>query len=92
MKIRVRVIRFEKFSLDEIRKGYPDSPTITSKSQAMEILEATKTVNVETELMLSKGWKLKRGPEGFLSFYKEESTSIVDYHFWYRLERIKEEN
>jgi hypothetical protein len=90
--MRVRVIKYEKFGLDEIRNGYPGNPIVASKSTVMEISEATRIVNEDTELMLSKGWKLKRGPEGRISLYKEESTSITDYHFWYRLEKVKEEN
>ena len=90
--MRVRVIKYEKFGLDEIRNGYPDNPIVASKSTAMEISEAIRTVNEDTELMLSKGWKIKRGPEGFVSLYKERSTSITDYHFWYRLEKVKEED
>lgn len=90
--MRVRIIKFEKFGLKEIQSGYPNRPVIASKSQMMDVLEATRTVNEDTELMLEKGWKLKRGPEGYISLYQEESTSILDYHFWYRLEKIKEEN
>lgn len=90
--MRVRIIKYEKFGLEEIQKGYPETPVVTSKSPAMEILEATRTVNEDTELMLAKGWKIKRGPEGYVSLYREESTSISDYHFWYRLEKVREEN
>ena len=87
---QVIIVKYERFNKDE--KGTPEKPIITSKSKLMPYKEAINFVNKDIELMLRKGWKLKLGPEGRTSLYREDSRSITDYHFWYQLEEKEEKN
>ena len=90
--MKVRAILYERFSHSSVKEGFPSKPVVVSKSVEMERKEAISYVNEYIEKMLYDGWRLKRGPEGKMSLYKEDSTSITDYHTWYVLEKIEEEN
>ncbi len=91
--MKVRAVCWEKFSPKAIEEeGFPKDPVVISKSSILEKSEAISYVNSAIENMLQKGWKLKRGPEGKLSLYLEESTSLTDYHSWYTLEKVEEES
>lgn len=79
--------RFERF----YEPGKPGDPILVSESieESKEI--ANKKIEEIVEKFLDNGYKLRRGPEGHMSIYKDEARSIHDYHIWFILEDKKEE-
>lgn len=78
----VKVCRYERF----YEEGKPEKPVLVSKSIPVDRELATEIVNDETEAYLESGYRLKRGPEGKMSIYKETARTTHEYHTWYTLE------
>ena len=84
VKTMVLIRKYERFN----EEGKPKDPILVSETGPLEKSAALQSIQDNIEGYLENGYKLKIGPEGHLSVYREESTSITDHHIWYTLNEI----